>query len=268
MAFHHGLHGVLSRQHTERELTLEVTLHRACHSTHLTAVHQEAGTLYGDARTAVLHFAGEAHALHNGEVAARLMVRQGIEGHGEAVLTVIGEGIAGDTVHRQLVGTLLVAPVGQLLYAVEAALVGGDTLVLVGVCTSTALRSGDAHTGDAGAVGKAHIALHLARLHTTAGHNLTLGDVPALTVVDRLHLVLVVEHRRHRLVHILQVGHRGDGLPSAVGGRVAAHHLEVVHGVFGLQPRQHHRTLLGLGLQRLFLYLAQTLIIKGGTVGF
>ena len=84
-----------------------------------------------------------------------------------------------------------------------------------------------------------------------------------LAVVHRADAILIVEHGRHGLVLILQLRHlRGNDLPFFVGGDVAALHPVVVHRVVGLLPRQHHRALLRLGLQRVRDDLAQTLVVE------
>ena len=115
-----SLHLVLAAQNAEVELTFEVGLHGSAGGMHLATVHFEAYSLNGDAGAFIHDQACEAHSAGDSERASLLVVRLGIEGYIQTALALFGKVVVRHFAHRQLVGTLLVAPVGQFLYDVES----------------------------------------------------------------------------------------------------------------------------------------------------
>ena len=133
MILHHGLHLVQSAQHAEGELTLEVRLYGSAGRAHLAAVNLEVSTLDGYAGAMIHHQSRELDTVDDGEVAVPLVVRLKVEGDGQSLLAFLRQVVASDARHGHGVSSLLVAPVGQTVHAVESALVGHAAAALVGV---------------------------------------------------------------------------------------------------------------------------------------
>ena len=242
MAVHHGLNLVVALLHAERERAVVVGLQDfALGVVHLAAVHQEVGTLHGDARAVVHHVAREAAAVGNDELMHRLVVAMGVEGH-RVVVHLVFDASLSDGGH--LVVGRLTAVVRQFVGLEEAALVGHD-IPYKRLLVAHDMVDGYADVGSARAVVEAYVAFHAAGVLTLAHLHLCLGRGDAFAVVHGQHLIFVCNQRRHGLVlvaHLVQVG--GHFLPSIVVLALhAAHHLEVVDGVAVGVPGQQHAAL-------------------------
>ena len=151
---------------------------------HLATVNFEADSLNGDAGAFIHDQTCEAYSAGDGERASLLVVRLGIKGYIQTALALFGKVVVRHFAHRQLVGTLLVAPVGQFLYDVESGLVSHAAAALGGVGAVAVLRCRNADTCHTRTIGKAHIALHLTCLNAVAGNDVGLCGVQTLAVVD------------------------------------------------------------------------------------
>ena len=253
MLVHHGLHGMLAIEHAEREGAVVVGLHiLALCVVDAVAVHQEVDTLHGDARAVVHDEAREAPSVSDGELAQRLVVACGVEGHGHGINvdTTLGEAYTiGD------VRTALVRQFNHLEVAALIGLCGGHRIIIIGY--------NHVDGGCACAVVEAHVALHAAGVLTLAHRGIGLGGGAALAVVHCLYLIFVGEQRRHARVLVAHVGQaRGHFLPRVLTLALhAAQHAEVVDGLVVGAPRQQHTTLARLRQQRL-VYRTIVLVVE------
>ena len=85
VAVHHRLYPACAAQDAERERAVVGRLHQVARRiVYVMAVHAEAGSLHGDARTLVHHIAREAVTAGDGELRQLLVVAFRVERHGHA----------------------------------------------------------------------------------------------------------------------------------------------------------------------------------------
>ena len=224
-----------------------VGLHQAARRiVQLAAVHEEVGTLHGDARALVHHVAREAVAAGDGELRQLLVVALVVERHAPA-LHLQHDFVAADGRHD--VGDAPPAVVRQIVGHEVSALVGGDGGLVAVVALGHYLHL---DAGHAGAVVHAHIAAYATAVSAGAWHHVGLRGVRALAVADGHHLVFVVLQGRDGLVLIAHLVHLGrHDIPVVAATLQAAQHLEIVHHAVLQVPREHHAALPRLREQRL-----------------
>ena len=217
VAVHHRLYPACAAQDAERERAVVGRLHQVARRiVYVMAIHTEAGSLHGDARTLVHHVAREAVAISDDEVGQRLVVALAIECHGHGA-TLQLDVVCADG--RHVVGDALPSVVRQLVGHEVAVVVGGDDSgpPFVGL-------GGHLHldAGHAGAVVHAHIAADAAGVLAGTLHHVGLAGVQTLAVGHSHHLIFILQERRHGgvlVAHLVYAG--GDGL-APVGGALHA----------------------------------------------